>query len=260
MLLAARVVLLLGFWFCYVESAVLGPKKLCRVSYVKRFKEPRKLNKVMFFDLDDTLYRRSTGVAEQMGRAMGKYICDNVLRSTDAAAAKKCADEYYKKYGLTIKGVLADKPDVDPVDYEKYVDSHLQLESVLEKNEEVLYMLGKMGKARKWILTNAGWVHAERTLKLLGLEDVFEGVVHCDYGEPNFPAKPDIRTYERAMQAVGPAKDGYYFADDNLKFVERARELGWRAIHIDEKILEDSQNAIKYIENLPSVFPELFDE
>lgn len=252
--------LVVSVLLCFVQAAQLIPKQVRTRPYVKLLKQAKPYNRVMFFDLDDTLYRRSTGVVDQMKHVMGEYISEHVLMTKNIQAAQQKADEYYTKYGLTVKGILAERPDLDPREFEKYVDSNLKLQEALKKNDQVLEMLNKMKGVRKWVLTNAGWTHAERTLKLLGLQDEFEGIIHSDYLErPNITVKPEDRAYERAMEVVGEASGGYYFADDNPKFVEKARTHGWHAALVNESCAKSGEGTIKYIEDLPTVFPELFN-
>lgn len=39
--------------------------------------------------------------------------------------------------------------------------------------------------------------HARRVLNILGVEDQMEGIVFCDYSDPNFACKPETAFYER---------------------------------------------------------------
>ena len=39
--------------------------------------------------------------------------------------------------------------------------------------------------------------HASRVLRVLNLEDQFEGIVYCDYAEENFVCKPEEEFYHR---------------------------------------------------------------
>lgn len=98
-------------------------------------------------------------------------------------------------------------------------------------------------------------------LRLLELETLFEGVVYCDYCESAFPAKPQRLAYERAMACARVADPALcYFVDDSDNNVRVALECGWHAIHLDEE--QESTGmipTIRVLEELPLVFPELFD-
>lgn len=69
-------------------------------------------------------------------------------------------------------------------------------------------------KVRVWALTNAyrpvrtklditSFIiqllpkHAERVLRILNLRDLIDGLVFCDYAEPNFSCKPEPEYYNQ---------------------------------------------------------------
>lgn len=37
--------------------------------------------------------------------------------------------------------------------------------------------------------------HAQRVLRILNVEDLVEGLVYCDYAQPNFVCKPEFAFY-----------------------------------------------------------------
>jgi pyrimidine and pyridine-specific 5'-nucleotidase len=94
--------------------------------------------------------------------------------------------------------------------------------------------------------------HAERVLRILNLEDQIDGLIFCDYQQPNFACKPDAQYYhegETALllscnptnfikalvkaQVTDPTK--CYFVDDNRINVDAARALGWgHVVHFCE--------------------------
>jgi pyrimidine and pyridine-specific 5'-nucleotidase len=45
--------------------------------------------------------------------------------------------------------------------------------------------------------------HGKRVVKLLGVDDLFDGITWCDYSEPDVVAKPQPRMYEKAMKEAG---------------------------------------------------------
>jgi pyrimidine and pyridine-specific 5'-nucleotidase len=219
---------------------------------------------VVFFDLDNTLYGQSTGIAEEMGRRIELYFQQYLRLPADESAA--LGRKYYLDYGLAIKGIIRHF-QIDASHYDTFVDGGLELEMVLHADDELHKMLDRMN-ARKWIFTNAGLPHAMRVLRLLGIVEHFEGIVYCDYCEPDFPAKPDRLAYERAMLCAGIDDPSLcYFVDDNAGNVRTATELGWNAIHFDEKPDTTQLKALKQPQTpmrisrlieLETILPELF--
>lgn len=43
--------------------------------------------------------------------------------------------------------------------------------------------------------------HAYRVLRILGVEDQVEGVIYCDYSDPNFSCKPEPDFYHNVRRA-----------------------------------------------------------
>lgn len=215
--------------------------------------------RVMFFDLDNTLYPISTGIAQEMGRRIELFFQEYLHLPGADAATLGC--KFYLDYGLAIKGLIKHFA-IDPQDYDGFVDGGLQLEKVLRPNKKLKNMLSRI-RARKWIFTNAGLQHSLRVLQLLGIQDQFEGIIYCDYCEPDFPAKPDRLAYERAMRCAGVDPEHSYFIDDGVNNVRTAVELGWHAILVDEMgefstTLAPGIRCIANVGELESVLGELF--
>ena len=114
---------------------------------------------------------------------------------------------YYKDYGLAIEGLVRHHK-VDALEYNKQVDDALPLEDVLSPNPELRAFLQDLdtSKVKPWLLTNAYVTHGKRVVKLLGIEDLFEGITYCDYGVLPFLCKPAPGMFQKAMDEAG-AKD-----------------------------------------------------
>jgi pyrimidine and pyridine-specific 5'-nucleotidase len=149
---------------------------------------------------------------------------------------------------------------VDPDDFDKNVDQALPLEQILTPNPQLNDMLSKL-KVRKWAFTNAGLVHAERVLGILGIRHHFDGITYCNYRESDIVCKPAIKAYTRAMEQAGvDGSTKCYFVDDSASNVETAATLGWTAVHLSKHPKGDTAGTfhIQHIADLPSVLPELW--
>ena len=66
----------------------------------------------------------------------------------------RLAYQYYKVYGLTVRGLLKHH-SIDPLDFDAFVDGSLDLDQVIFNDpalrEMILNVVGN-----KWIFTNAG--------------------------------------------------------------------------------------------------------
>ncbi|KAF8663367.1 hypothetical protein AX16_000943 [Volvariella volvacea WC 439] len=168
---------------------------------------------------------------------------------------------------------------IDPLDFDCKCDGSLPLEDMISFNPKLRKLFEDIdrSRARVWALTNAYKPHAERVLRILGLQGLVDGLVYCDYNIPNFSCKPEPAYYQAALEQAGvpnPAK--CYFVDDSLKNVKAAIAQGWgNCVHFNEVGLEimeggkmkalcngdEASTGIKEISNLEElreVWPEIF--
>ena len=196
---------------------------------------------VFFFDLDNTIYPKSSGIDHMMARRIELFFTERLR--LPLAQARELGARYYRDYGLSIRGLMRDFA-ISPAEYDAYVDCGLALEGILRPDPALQASLRRLNQQHGpcWVFTNAGKQHALRVLRLLGLDSAqyLQGVIYCDYAEPDFPAKPDRAAFERAMRRCGVRADDpndrrrCVFIDDALGNVRVARDLGWQVVHVNE--------------------------
>lgn len=141
------------------------------------------------------------------GSTLVSFSADKYFE-THLSLSQKDANElhlrYYKDYGLAIEGLVRHHK-VDPLDYNSKVDDALPLEEVIKPNPQLRRLLEDIdtSKVKPWLLTNAYVTHGKRVVKLLQIEDLFEGITFCDYGAERFVCKPHKDMYLKAMQEAG---------------------------------------------------------
>lgn len=121
--------------------------------------------------------------------------------------------KYYKEYGLAIEG-LTRHHKIDPLEFNYEVDDALPLDDILKPDPKLLKLIESLdtSKVKPWLLTNAYINHAKRVVKLLGVEDLFEGVTYCDYGQLPLVCKPSQEMYAKAEKEAGaPSSEQCYF-------------------------------------------------
>ena|ERR1700753_2302162 len=113
-------------------------------------------------------------------------------------------NKYYKEYGLAILG-LVHHHQVDAMDFNAKVDDALPLEDILKPDTNLRKLLQEIDttKVKLWLLTNAYVTHGMRVVKLLGIDDLFEGITYCDYTKQDIIAKPHVEMYKKAMTDAG---------------------------------------------------------
>jgi pyrimidine and pyridine-specific 5'-nucleotidase len=122
-------------------------------------------------------------------------------------------NKYYKEYGLAIEG-LTRFHKIDALEFNREVDDALPLDSILKPDPHLRKLLEDLdpSKVKLWLLTNAFITHAERVVRLLGVDDLFEGMTFCDYGASKLICKPHPEMFEKAEQeAKASSTDQCFF-------------------------------------------------
>lgn len=118
--------------------------------------------------------------------------------------ASKLHQEYYKTYGLAIEGLVRHHK-IDSMEYNRQVDDALPLESIIFPDPDLRKLLEDIDrtKIKLWLFTNAYVTHGKRVVRLLGVDDLFEGMTFCDYAQETLLCKPNPKMFEKAMKEAG---------------------------------------------------------
>lgn len=94
---------------------------------------------------------------------------------------------------------------VDPRDYNANVDDALPLDDIIKPSPETRRLLDDIDKSKVklWLFTNSYITHSKRVVKLLDLENMFDGVTFCDYAELPLVCNPHQVMYQKAMREAG---------------------------------------------------------
>lgn len=131
-----------------------------------------------------------------------KFFKEHLSLSQDDA--NELHYRYYREYGLAIEGLVRHHK-VDALEYNRKVDDALPLEDVIKPDPELRKLIQDIdtSKVRLWLFTNAYITHGKRVVKLLGIDDLFEGITYCDYGSEKFYCKPHKEMFDKAMAQAG---------------------------------------------------------
>lgn len=112
--------------------------------------------------------------------------------------------KYYKEYGLAIEGLVRHHK-VDALEYNRKVDDALPLDDIITPDPILRTLLEDMDrtKVKLWLFTNAHITHGKRVVKLLAVDDLFEGMTYCDYGQKTMICKPHAEMYDKAEVEAG---------------------------------------------------------
>jgi putative hydrolase of the HAD superfamily len=163
--------------------------------------------RVWVFDLDNTLYPPQARLFDQIEVRMTDWVM-RALRIPRAEADRLRA-EYWRKYGTTLAGLMAEH-GVDPGPYLGEVHdidlSMLQMDPILAARISGL-------PGRKIVYTNGSEPYARRVLAARGLTRAFDAVYGVEHA--GFLPKPELGAFEAVFALDGVAPDkGAMFEDD----------------------------------------------
>ena len=180
------------------------------------------------FDLDNTIYDFNLGLFRRVSSRMTEYIKGFFdLNEVDALTLQR---DMYKKYGLTLRGLMIEKK-IDPEPFLEFV--HDVDFSELNEDTPLKTLLGKI-KGKKSIYTNATSKHAKNILQSMGIFQEFE--IIFDIKDANYIAKPNLNSYLMMKKKLGLNDSNIsksIFFEDTAKNLKPASELGMSTVWIE---------------------------
>eukprot|EP01112_Ceratiomyxa_fruticulosa_P007042 TRINITY_DN1812_c0_g2_i1.p1 TRINITY_DN1812_c0_g2~~TRINITY_DN1812_c0_g2_i1.p1 ORF type:complete len:230 (+),score=38.86 TRINITY_DN1812_c0_g2_i1:132-821(+) len=218
--------------------------------------------KAIAFDLDNTLYSKKTGLADEVSSRIGMYMKTKLhIPKEDIESMRQ---QYYQKYGITLNGLLSHYT-VDIKDYLDFIHGGLDLPAFLKPDPLLRQMIQNIKEPiTKWIFSNADEGHCQRVLKVLGVEGCFNGML--EYLAMKERCKPHPDSYKMLLEMI-PNSDGaekiayenVLFLDDSLGNLVGAKKLGMQTV-----LVGSTDRSVDYcidlITDLPTVMPWLFEE
>jgi len=191
----------------------------------------------IFFDLDNTLYPASTGLWQTLKERMNAYMRERI--GIAAADIPRLREEYFRKYGTTLRGLQANH-SVDAQDFLAYVHD-VPLQDYLRPDPAQRAAFANLG-TRNLIFTNADLAHARRVLGILQIEDCFADIIDINRMDPY--CKPDSAAFALAMKHAGESDPGRCVMIDDLPHTTRAaRALGLYAVLYGAALQETEADA-----------------
>ena len=182
------------------------------------------------FDLDLTLYGPEHNIMEQVRDRIALFVEDYF--DIDSEAAHKIRHAYWKSYGTTLGGLMAEHG----VDLYSYLDFVHDVDLSLLKPCDRLRAGIEALPGRKLIFTNADAPYAKRVLATRGLDDLFEGLF--DIHQMEHQPKPKPESYDRFCREFDINPLTALFIEDSAHNLEPAKAMGMTTVwinHLSEK-------------------------
>lgn len=159
------------------------------------------------FDLDNTLYPPQARLFDQIEVRMTAWVMRAL--DVDHATADRLRGDYWRRYGTTLAGLMAEH-DVDPAPY--LADVHDIDLSALTPAPDLAAAIAAL-PGRKVVYTNGSAPYARRVLAARALSGVFDAVYGVEHAQ--LRPKPEQAAFEAvfALDGLAPAQ-GAMFEDD----------------------------------------------
>jgi putative hydrolase of the HAD superfamily len=178
-------------------------------------------------DLDETLYPRQAGLMQAIGVRINRYLIENLHLSPEQA--NELRKRYYQQHGTALRGLVVERPDVDPEDYLRFVHD-IRLADYIGPNPALADMLRSI-PLTKVIFTNATVEHAQNVLNVIGIADQFADII--DVRRVAYVSKPDPRAYETLLGILGARGEECILVEDAARNLHPGKGLGMTTILVD---------------------------
>lgn len=177
---------------------------------------------IWLFDLDNTLYPPEAEFMVLIEGRMTEFVArETGLPRHEAFALQK---KYLHEHGTTLAGLMANH-GVNP---EAFLDEvHDVSMHDLHPDPELHAAIAAL-PGRRLVFTNGDKRHAERVLKKLELNDLFEATFHIALAD--YIPKPHPQTFQRMMQAHDVAPKTTAFFEDSARNLAPAYDLGMTTV------------------------------
>jgi putative hydrolase of the HAD superfamily len=208
--------------------------------------------RIILFDLDDTIYPKSSGIWSMIRERIDTFMIDNL--GYDQNNVHSTRENFFKHYGTTLRG-LESVHQIDPVEYLKFVHQ-IPLSEKIGPNSHLSTMLRKLPQ-KKVIFTNGDRWHAKRVTDLLEITDQFEMVI--DILDISPYCKPMSEAFRITFDKLGnPQPQEILMIDDNIRNIQMADSLGMKTIWVNDQQDIDSEfiKRVDKLEDLLVKYPE----
>lgn len=210
--------------------------------------------KIIFFDLDATLYPDSNGLWTAILERIDLYMHERMGFAPEDIPRLRY--DFFINHGTTLRG-LQIHYKIDSVDYLNFVHD-LPLKEYLSPDPTLRDMLLSI-PGRCWVFTNADSHHAKRVLNILTIHDCFEGMIDILMMDPL--CKPREEAYSFALKHVGASDPGRcVLLDDSVRNLTPAKEIGLFTVLVGSNGAHPGvDRSVADIHDLLKIVPEIWD-
>jgi putative hydrolase of the HAD superfamily len=185
----------------------------------------------MLFDVDDTLYPRSSSLFPMMRDRIVAYIMREL--SLSAEGAQQLRQRYLEEYGTATRGLIIHR-QINVHDYLTFVHD-LPVQAMLVPDPALAEALGRI-PVEKCLFTNATRQHALNVTEALGITRFFSRAFGLE--DFNYVSKPDPLPYRVVLDTLGARPDEVMMLEDSARNLLTAHEMGMRTVYVDGHVVD----------------------
>ena len=181
----------------------------------------------ILFDLDNTLYPKSLGIFDLVVERIRGYM--ETQMGFEKGLAQKLRQEYLKKYGSTMRGLM--------IHHNLNVDAFLEyvhdvgVEERLSPDPALANLLESIPLG-KCIFTSGHRPHAQKVLRCLGVEQYFPQIFDIIFTQ--FIPKPNPEPYRQVLKHLCLDGRECMMIEDLPANLQPAKELGMTTVLVGE--------------------------
>jgi len=196
--------------------------------------------KMVFLDVDDTLYQKGKGPFAHVSGRINSYVMN--WCGIEMEEAQVLRGHYIITYGSTLGGLMAHH-GVDPNDYLRDVHD-VPVEDMLKPDSRLREVLVSI--PYKMVLFSNGSIdYVRRVIDALGVGDLFYDLFTIEYMD--FIPKPRSYPYQKLMELYGRERNDCIVVDDRIPNILTAVDMGMTGILVGEEELPGDAKTIETI-------------
>ena len=184
----------------------------------------------ILFDLDCTLYSVHLGLGDFFKQKLWEYVSTWLGLSVEEC--KPLLRDGLTRHGTSLEWLVEEKGFTAIDDYLVYLHPENEAD-FLSPDPELRRFLEALPCPCS-VLTNSPYFHAERIIKKLELEGIFQHVFSLE-ANTGHKGKPHSSAFQRALDVLALAPEEVLFIDDIPRYVEGYLTIGGKGLLLDER-------------------------
>lgn len=184
--------------------------------------------RIWVFDLDNTLHDASRHIFPHINRSMTEYVQRELGLSEQKANDLRM--HYWRRYGATLRGMMRHH-GTHPGHFLWHTHQFSELHKMVLREPRLRHTLKKL-PGRKVLYSNAPQHYVHDVLRLLRVQDLFEGVFAIE--QARFRPKPEMAGFVRMLKKYHLPPARCVMVEDCAQNLRTAKRLGMKTVLVGD--------------------------